>query len=380
MTTVGAVRERAAGERRVCLVPDAIGRLTSMGIEVVVEAGAGEGARIPDQAYEKAGARVLPTADAVYESADVIACVGPPDGPLRAGQMLVGMLDPLRRPEQVRRWLEQNVTAVSLDLLPRTLSRAQAMDALSSQATLAGYKAVLVAANAFGRYFPMLTTAAGTSPPATVLVLGAGVAGLSAIGTARRLGAVVTAFDIRPQARAEAESVGARFLDLSLAGSGEGAAGYARALTTQEQHTLQQELARHVSRFDVVITTAQVPGRRPPLLVVAEALEEMDPGSVVVDLACGELGGNVEGSVPDTTIVTPNGVTVIGAGNLPSQMAPAASTAYARNLTALLAHLFPDGAARIDPSDEIQAGVLVTHEGAVVNQAVAELLAGEGRS
>src|SRR5690606_11746594 len=232
----------------------------------------------------------------------------------RAGQMLVGMLDPLRRPQQVRGWLERHVTAVSLDLLPRTLSRAQAMDALSSQATLAGYKSVLVGANAFGRYFPMLTTAAGTSPPR---------------------GAVVTAFDIRPQARAEAESVGARFLDLSLAGSGEGAEGYARALTGDEQHTLQQELARHVSRFDVVITTAQVPGRRPPLLVVAEALEEMDPGSVVVDVACGELGGNVEGAVPDTTIVTPHGVTVIGAGNLPSQMAPAASAAYARNLTAL---------------------------------------------
>jgi NAD(P) transhydrogenase subunit alpha len=259
-------------------------------------------------------------------------------------------------------------------MLPRTLSRAQAMDALSSQANIAGYKAVLLAANAYGRYFPMLTTAAGTTTPAAVLVLGAGVAGLAAIGTARRLGAVVTAYDIRPQARGEAESVGARFLDLDTVEVGAGDAGYARALTGDEQRALQEELARHIPRFDVVISTAQVPGKRPPVLVIADAVAEMAAGSVVVDLAASELGGNVEGSVPGATTVTPNGVTVIGAGNLPAAMATAASAAYARNLTALLTHLFRDGTPQLDPADDIQAGVLITHQGEVVNPAVARAL------
>lgn len=374
MTTVGVVREHAPGERRVSLVPEVIGRLTSMGAEVVVAAGAGAEAGFPDAAYEKAGARVVPPGE-VSAHADVLVCVAPPEGPLRDGQLLVGMLEPLRRLDLVRDWAGRDVTAVSLDLLPRTLSRAQAMDALSSQANIAGYKAVLLAANAFGRYFPMLTTAAGTTTPAAVLVLGAGVAGLAAIGTARRLGAVVTAYDVRPQARAEAESVGARFLDLDAVDAAAGDAGYARALTGDEQRALQEELARHIPRFDVVITTAQVPGRRPPVLVIADAVAEMATGSVVVDLAAGEFGGNVEGSVPDATTVTPNGVTVIGAGNLPAAMATAASTAYARNLTALLAHLFHDGAPHLDPSDEIQAGVLVTHRGEVVNPVVARALA-----
>jgi NAD(P) transhydrogenase subunit alpha len=373
MTTVGVVREQAPGERRVCLVPDVIGRLTSMAIEVVVAAGAGVDAGFPDAAYEKAGARVVPPGE-VYAHADVVACVAPPDAALHDGQILVGMLEPLRRLDLVRQWAGRNVTAVSLDMLPRTLSRAQAMDALSSQANIAGYKAVLLAANAYGRYFPMLTTAAGTTTPAAVLVLGAGVAGLAAIGTARRLGAVVTAYDIRPQARGEAESVGARFLDLDTVEVGAGDAGYARALTGDEQRALQEELARHIPRFDVVISTAQVPGKRPPVLVIADAVAEMAAGSVVVDLAASELGGNVEGSVPGATTVTPNGVTVIGAGNLPAAMATAASAAYARNLTALLTHLFRDGTPQLDPADDIQAGVLITHQGEVVNPAVARAL------
>jgi H+-translocating NAD(P) transhydrogenase subunit alpha len=373
MTTVGVVREQAPGERRVSLVPDVIDRLTSAGLDVLVEAGAGAAASFSDDAYEKAGARTVSPAD-LYEHADVITCVNPPGIPTRAGQVLVGMLEPLRRPERVSEWAGQGVTAVSLDTLPRTLSRAQSMDALSSQANIAGYKAVLLAANAYGRFFPMLTTAAGTVTPATVLVLGAGVAGLAAIGTARRLGAVVTAYDIRPQARGEAESVGARFLDLNAVGSGSGTGGYARALDDDEQQALQEALARHIPRFDVVITTAQVPGRRPPVVVTQGAVRELAAGSVVVDMAASELGGNVEGSVPGQTIVTANGVTVIGAVNLPAMMASAASTAYARNLTALLTHMVRDGAVHIDPTDEIQAGVLITHQGTVVHPDVATLV------
>jgi NAD(P) transhydrogenase subunit alpha len=373
MTTVGVVRERAPGERRVAMVPDVIGRLRSTGVEVLVEAGAGTAAWFPDEAYEKAGAQVV-AAGELDQAADIVLCVSPPEQPVRDGQALVGLLDPLRRLDAVRDWARRGVTAVSLDQLPRTLSRAQAMDALSSQATIAGYRAVLVAAGAYSRYFPMLTTAAGTSTPAKVLILGAGVAGLSAIGTARRLGAVVTAYDVRPQAKGEVESLGAKFLELTSVESGAGDGGYARALTGAEQQALQEELDRHIERFDVVITTAQVPGRRPPVLVSAGALAGMGPGSVVVDLAASELGGNVEGSEPEQAVVRDNGVTVIGAGNLPASMATAASTAYARNLNALLAHLVRDGVPHIDPADEIQAGVVITHQGSVVNPAVANLL------
>jgi NAD(P) transhydrogenase subunit alpha len=373
MTTVGVVRERASGEHRVAMVPDVIGRLRSTGVEVLVEAGAGAAAWFPDEAYEKAGARVVATAE-LYRDADIVLCVSPPEHPLRDGQVLVGLLDPLRRLDAVRDWTRRGVTAVSLDQLPRTLSRAQAMDALSSQATIAGYRAVVLAAGTYSRYFPMLTTAAGTSTPAKVLILGAGVAGLSAIGAARRLGAVVTAYDVRPQSKGEVESLGAKFLELSSVESGAGDGGYARALTGAEQQALQEELDRHIGRFDVVITTAQVPGRRPPVLVTAAALTEMGPGSVVVDLAASELGGNVEGSEPERTVVRDNGVTVVGAGNLPASMATAASTAYARNLNALLAHLIRDGVPHIDPTDEIQAGVVITHRGTVVNPAVANLL------
>jgi NAD(P) transhydrogenase subunit alpha len=266
------------------------------------------------------------------------------------------------------------VTAVSLDRLPRTLSRAQSMDALTSQANVAGYRAVLVAASAYQGYFPMLMTAAGTVRPAVVLVLGAGVAGLQAIGTARRLGAVVNGYDVRPEARGDIESLGGKFLDLGTTqATSEG--GYARALTDDETRAQQQALAAAIARNDVVITTAQVPGARPPVLVTAEAVAAMRSGSVIVDLAAGPLGGNVDGSLPDATVVTANGVSIIGAGNLPSSMAAAASTAYSRNVSALLDHLRPDGALTIDPTDEIQAGVVVTHGGAVVNPAVASLLA-----
>lgn len=373
MTALGVVRERAPGERRVAIVPDAVERLRAAGMEVLVERGAGAEAWIADEAYERAGAQVG-SAEDVRRRADIIACLAPPDLRLREGQVLVGLLDPLRRPDDVRAWTEAGVTAVSLDLLPRTLSRAQVMDALSSQAAIAGYRAALLAATTFDRYFPMLTTAAGTSPPAQVLVLGAGVAGLSAIGTARRLGAVVTGYDVRPAARGEVESLGARFLELSSVESGAGEGGYARALTEAEQEAQLAELGRHLARFDVVITTAQVPGRRPPLLVTGDALAGMAPGSVVVDLAASDLGGNVDGSQPDQAVVLARGVTVIGAGNLPATLPTAASTAYARNLSALVTHLLRDGVVHVDLGDEIQAGVVVTHRGELVNSTVAALL------
>jgi NAD(P) transhydrogenase subunit alpha len=262
------------------------------------------------------------------------------------------------------------VTAISLDMLPRTLPRAQPMDALSSQANIAGYQAALIAATEYGRFFPLLITAAGTARPAKVLVLGAGVAGLQAIGTARRLGAVVSAYDVRPETRTEVESVGATFIELGSVGPASGTGGYARELTNDEGLAQQQELAAHIARHDVVITTAQVPGRRPPLLVTEDALKAMVAGSVIVDMGASPLGGNVASSEPDRTVVTENGVTIVGAAGLPSTMASAASTMYARNMTALLQYLVSDGALALDGDDELTAGVLITRDGAIVHRAL----------
>jgi NAD(P) transhydrogenase subunit alpha len=249
------------------------------------------------------------------------------------------------------------------------------MDALTSQANVAGYKAAIVAASAFGRFFPLLITAAGTARPAKVLILGTGVAGLQAIGTARRLGAVVSAYDVRPQTKTEVESLGATFIELTSVGTAAGEGGYARALTEDERQAQQAELAGHIARQDVIITTAQVPGRRPPLLVTGEALKAMAAGSVVVDMGSGPLGGNVAGSVPGKTIVTENGVTVIGAGNLAATVPTAASAAFARNVSSLLLHMVSDGELAIDTSDDIQAGVVITHGGTVVHPATAAVLA-----
>ncbi|KOU57497.1 NAD(P) transhydrogenase subunit alpha [Streptomyces sp. MMG1533] len=362
--TVGAVRERAPGERRVALVPEAVTLLRRDGLEVLIETGAGSGAWFADAEYTDAGATVVP-ADELYAQADAVVCVGPPDAEtaqaLRAGQTVIGLLETLRHPAMVEELTGRGVRTVSLDLLPRTLSRAQSMDALTSQAGVAGYKAALLAADSYDRFFPMLTTAAGTMRPAQVLVLGAGVAGLQAIATARRLGAVVRAYDVRPASRGEVESLGARFLDIQSPPNGEpgaGQGGYARELTEQEQRAQREALDAHIARSDIVITTAQVPGRKPPLLVTAAAVERMNPGSVVVDLAASEFGGNVEGTKPDKTTVLDNGVTLIGAGRLPSAMATAASTAYARNLVALLRHLVRDGELVLDPADEITAALM----------------------
>jgi len=375
---VAVVKEGAPGERRVALVPEAVQKLTQAGLEVLVEKGAGDSAWYPDDMYEAAGATIA-TSDELYAAADVILTVTRPEpSRLRTGQAVIGMLAPLTEPQLALILAERGVTAISLDGLPRTLSRAQGMDALTSQANVAGYKATLVAAEAYGRFFPLLITAAGTARPAKLLVLGTGVAGLQAIGTARRLGAQVSGYDVRPASKGEVESLGATFIELSISAAGEG--GYARELTAEERNAQQAELAGHIARHDVVITTAQVPGRRPPQLVTAAAVEQMSPGSVIVDMGSSPLGGNVAGSVPGQSIVTPNGVTIIGAENLAATVPTAASNAYSRNISALLQSMVnaSDSGERtlnIDTTDEIQAGVVVAHGGEVVHPAVAKLLA-----
>jgi NAD(P) transhydrogenase subunit alpha len=374
---VGVIKEEAPGERRVALVPETVPKLQGAGAEVLVETGAGEAAWFPDSAYAEAGAAIV-SGPELYDQADVILTVTRPvPGTvprLRAGQALFGLLAPLNNPELAQALAGRGVTAVSLDGLPRTLSRTQPMDALSSQANVAGYKAVLVAAETYGRFFPLLITAAGTARPARLLVLGAGVAGLQAIGTARRLGAVVSGYDVRPTTRTEVESVGATFIELTTAVSAAGEGGYARQLTDEERQAQQDELSGHIAKHDIVITTAQVPGRRPPLLVTEDALKAMGPGSVLVDMGASALGGNVAGSVPGQTIVTDEGVTIIGADNLPASVPTAASNAYSRNVSALLLHMISDGALTVDLADEIQAGVVITHDGKVVQQATAALL------
>jgi NAD(P) transhydrogenase subunit alpha len=375
---VAVLKETAPGERRVALVPEMIARLRSAGLDVLVESGAGDSAWFPDSAYAEAGA-VIGTRKELLAEAGILVTVGRPDEPtvaaLKPGQAVLGMLNPLTDPAFAADLAARGVTAISLDGLPRTLPKAQPMDALTSQANVAGYKAALVAAAAFGRFFPMLITAAGTARPAKVLVLGTGVAGLQAIGTARRLGAVVSAYDVRPQTRGEVESLGATFIELTSIAAAAGEGGYARALTDEERAAQQAELSAHIARHDVVITTAQVPGRRPPMLLTEDAVKAMAPGAVVVDMAASPLGGNVAGSKPDGTVVTGNGVTVIGAGNLAASVPTASSAAFARNVSSLLLHMAADGALAIDTSDEIQAGVVITHGGTVVQAATAALLA-----
>jgi NAD(P) transhydrogenase subunit alpha len=371
-TTVGVLGETVAGERRVALTPDGAGRLARLGAEVIVESGAGRSAWFDDDAYMAAGA-TIGSRDDVYGSAEILVTIHLPDDAvaLREGRLLIGLLGMLANPERAARLAEAKVTALSLELLPRTLSRAQSMDALTSQANVAGYKAAVVAAGAYGGFFPMLTTAAGTTRPAQVLVIGAGVAGLQAIATARRLGAMVTGYDVREAARADIASTGATVLDPGGdAGEAAGQGGYARVLSEAEAQTQQQAMDAAIGRFDVVIATAQVPGRRPPLLVSADALARLRPGSVVVDLAAGPLGGNVAGSVPGGTEVTAHGVTVIGAAELAASVPQAASTAYSRNVAALLAALFSDGRPVLDRADEIVAGLLVTYDGEVVHPQV----------
>jgi NAD(P) transhydrogenase subunit alpha len=378
---IATVKETAPYERRVALVPEAIGKLTGAGYEVLVQTGAGDGASIPDADFAAAGAKVV-AEDALYAEADVVLRVQKPTpeevGKLRSGQVVLGLLQPLIDPQNAQALASAGVTAVSLDTLPRTLSRAQTMDALSSQANVGGYKAVIMAAGAYGRYFPLLTTAAGTAKPANVLILGVGVAGLQAIATAKRLGAVVKAYDVRSETKEQAESLGARFLELESVADATGEGGYARELSDEEKAAQQAELNKHISSMDVVITTAQVPGRRPPLLVTADAVNNMKAGSVIIDMAASALGGNVELSQPDDTIATDNGVTIIGPTNLPATMPGGASGFYARNISSLLTHFIKDGEMTFDFEDEITVGTVITHDGKVVHEATAKLLSEGG--
>jgi NAD(P) transhydrogenase subunit alpha len=380
---VGVAKETAPGEQRVALVPEALSRLQQAGLEILVEAGAGAGSAIPDSAFGEAGATIVPT-DALYEQADVVLRVAKPDAAevarLRKGQAVVGFLAPLIDPGLAKDLAAKGVTAISLDAIPRTLSRAQSMDALSSQANVGGYKAVLIAANAYGRYFPLLTTAAGTAKPANVLILGIGVAGLQAIGTAKRLGAVVKAYDVRPETREQAESLGAQFVKLKTSIDATGAGGYARELTAEERAAQQAELNEVIGGMDVVITTAQVPGRKPPVLVTADAVARMKSGSVIVDMAASTLGGNCELSKPGETVVSPNGVTIVAPENLPASMPAGASAFYARNISALLLGMVEDGALHLDFEDEVTKATVITNAGAVVSDAVNKLLDAGGQA
>jgi NAD(P) transhydrogenase subunit alpha len=374
---VGVAKESAPGERRVALVPEALGKLTAAGLEILVEHDAGRGAAIPDSAFTDAGATVVSTAD-LYGQSDVVLRVQKPSDSeiqaMRRGQALLGLLQPLIDPKTAEALAKQGVTAISLDAIPRTLSRAQSMDALSSQANVGGYKAVLIAANEYGRYFPLLTTAAGTAKPANVLILGIGVAGLQAIGTARRLGAVVKAYDVRPETREQAESLGAQFVKLKTTIDATGAGGYARELTADERAAQQAELNEVIGGMDIVITTAQVPGRKPPVLVTVDAVARMKPGSVIVDMAASALGGNVELSQAGKTIVTDTGVTIISPDNLPATMPAGSSAFYARNISALLLGMVKDGSLNLDFEDEVTKATVITRDGAVVAEPVRKLL------
>jgi len=344
---VGVVRETAPGERRVALVPETAAKLAGAGFDVVVEAGAGEAASFPDDLYTTIGSPW---------DADVVVAVRRPDAAkLRSGQILIGFLDPLSDKDGVAELEAKGVIAFAMESIPR-ITRAQPMDALSSQATVGGYKAALLAAEHLPRFFPMLMTAAGTVPPAKVLVIGAGVAGLQAIATARRLGAVVTGFDVRPAVREQIESLGANWLDLGVTGA-EAEGGYARELTPEEMQAQQRALEERIAEFDAVVTTAAVPGRAAPRIIPATAVRAMRPGSVIVDLAA-ETGGNCELTVPGEIAVR-DGVTLVGLTNLPSSMPYHASMLYSRNVQALLLHLAPEGQLNLDWSDEITAGACV---------------------
>jgi NAD(P) transhydrogenase subunit alpha len=374
---VGVARETAPEERRVALVPDAVKKLLDANLTVLVERGAGAAASFPDQSYVDAGAKIVTTA-ALYSTSDVILRIHRPSPDeaklLHEGQVVIGLLAPLIDPHAMAGLARQKVTAISLDAIPRTLSRSQGMDALSSQANVGGYKAVLIAANAFGRYFPLLTTPAGTAKPANVLVLGVGVAGLQAIATARRLGAMVKAYDVRRDTKEQAESLGAQFVTLKSAIEATGQGGYARALTPEEQAAQQAELNGIIAVSDVVITTAQVPGRRPPVLLTRAAVEGMKTGSVVVDMAAGELGGNCELSKPGKVVTSANGVEIHAPLNLPASMPTGASIFYSRNISNLLLNFVAEGSLHLDFEDEVTAATVITNEGKVVQAATLNLL------
>jgi H+-translocating NAD(P) transhydrogenase subunit alpha len=362
---VGVPKETAEREKRVALVPEVARKLAQKEHEIVVEAGAGQAALIPDELYTEAGATLGDP-----WAADVVAKVAPPSGEeigrLGSDGVLIGFLAPLTAPDTIRALADAGVTAFALEAVPR-ISRAQSMDALSSQSNVAGYRAALLGAQLLGRFYPMLMTAAGTIRPAKVLVLGAGVAGLQAIATARRLGAAVTGYDVRSAVKEQVESLGAGFLELEAGKGAEGEGGYARELTDEEKAAQQRELTDNITEYDVVITTALVPGRPAPRLVTADAVERMKPGAVVVDLA-GEAGGNCELSEPGETVVR-HDVTIAAPLDLPSTMAEHASQLYARNIQSLLELMTSDeGGLELDFDDEIIAGACVTRDGEIVHE------------
>ncbi|MCW3028829.1 MAG: Re/Si-specific transhydrogenase subunit alpha [Solirubrobacterales bacterium] len=363
---IGVPKETAAGEHRVALVPEVVGKLKAKGLDVVVQSGAGADALLTDAAFAEAGATISSDAGEIWGS-DVVVTIAPPDPEqirsLGSGSILIGFLAPLTSPATTRALADKHATAFAMEAIPR-ISRAQAMDALSSQSNVAGYRAALLGAEEMGRFYPMLMTAAGTIPPAKVLVLGVGVAGLQALATAKRLGARTTGYDVRPEVAEQVQSLGAQWLDLGVEASGEG--GYARELTEQERASQQQALTDAIKGFDVVITTALVPGRPAPTLVTAEAVEGMKPGSVIVDLA-GEAGGNCELTVPGETVVRYD-VKIVSPLNLPAGMAEHSSQLFARNVLALL-ELFigEDGALHMDFEDEIISGACIVRDGEIVN-------------
>src|ERR1700686_4819313 len=363
---VGVPKETAAEEHRVALVPEVVGKLKAKGLDVVVQSGAGADALLPDEAFVDAGAQMSSDANEVW-GAEIVVKIAPPtsqeSGQLGAGSVLIGFLAPLTSPQTTSALAQAKATAFAMEAIPR-ISRAQSMDALSSQSNVAGYKAALLGAENMGRFYPMLMTAAGTIPPARVLVLGAGVAGLQALATAKRLGARTTGYDVRPEVAEQVQSLGAMWLDLGLEASGEG--GYARELTEEERAQQQQALTDAIKGFDVVITTALVPGRPAPRLVTQEAVEGMKSGSVIVDLA-GEAGGNCELTEPGETVVR-HDVKIVSPLNLPAPMAEHASQLFARNVLALL-ELFvgEDGALHLDFEDEIVRGACIVREGEIVN-------------
>ncbi|MGD1699583.1 Re/Si-specific NAD(P)(+) transhydrogenase subunit alpha [Dapis sp. BLCC M229] len=372
---IAVAKETLVNESRVALVPDVIAKLVKQGLEIQVEAGAGEKSFFFDGTYEQAGAKIISDSDTLWRETEVLLKIGVLEesevDKLREGSVLISFLNPLGNPAIVKRLAERKVTAFSMELIPRT-SRAQVMDALSSQANIGGYKAVLLASAALPKFFPMLTTAAGTIKPAKVLVMGAGVAGLQAIATARRLGAIVEAFDIRPEVKEQVQSLGAKFVDVTLQENTVAEGGYAKELSEQAKQHTREVLTQHVSASDIVITTAQVPGKKAPLLVTKEMVDQMKPGAVIVDMAAAQ-GGNCECTEAGKDVKW-NGVTIIGPVNLPATMPVHASELYAKNITALLKLMIKDGELNLNFEDDIIAGACVTHAGEIRNQRVKDAL------
>ncbi|MBZ8180664.1 Re/Si-specific NAD(P)(+) transhydrogenase subunit alpha [Oscillatoria salina] len=372
---IAIAKEIEVGERRVALIPDTVAKLVKQGWEILVESGAGEGSFFADEAYEAAGAKIVADTGTLWYEADVLLKVGVPKEQeierLREGANLISLLNPLGKPELAEKLAHRKVTAFGMELIPRT-SRAQSMDALSSQAGVAGYKAVLLAAAALPKFFPMLTTAAGTIRPAKVFVIGAGVAGLQAIATARRLGAVVEAFDIRPAVKEEVQSLGAKFVEVTLDEDTVADGGYAKEVSEDSKKRSQELIADRVAVSDVVITTAQVPGKKAPVLVTDAMISQMQPGAVIVDLA-GEQGGNCEGTEAGKDIQR-HGVTIIGPINLPSSMPVHASQMYSKNISTFLQYMLKDGELKLDFEDDIIASTCITYAGEIRNQRVKDAL------